>query len=372
MRKYVVGSTERGLLFKDKRFVRILTPGSYRFISFRQAISVEVVDISKMPELRGPIARFLVREFSASLAEQLVKVATGPRSVAVVYMNKQATDLVAPSEDRLFWKGLSEISVREFDISENYEIDRETIRDIGLIADSESVLSVKVPEQCTGLLLDGGVLVRQLAPGSYAFWRAQRNLTVSVLDTRLTALEVSGQEMLTKDKVSLRVNLAVSYRLVEAVKALRGLSDLAAEIYRTAQLALRQAVGEKTLDELLENKELLNRGLAEEIAGALRGYGIEISRVGVKDVILPGEMRTLLNQVVEAEKAAQAQNIRRREETAATRSLLNTAKMMENNPILLRLKELEAVERISEKVEKLTVYDGLNGVMKGLVSLSDT
>ena len=103
----------------------------------------------------------------------------------------------------------------------------------------------------------------------------------------------------------------------------------------------------------------------------MENFGIEVSRVGVKDIILPGEMRTLFNQVVEAEKAAQAQNIRRREEVAATRSLLNTAKMMENNPLLLRLKELEAVERISDKVEKLTVYDGLKGVMKGLVSLGE-
>jgi hypothetical protein len=75
-------------------------------------------------------------------------------------------------------------------------------------------------------------------------------------------------------------------------------------------------------------------------------------------------MRILLNQVVEA---AEAQNIRRREETAATRSLLNTAKLMESNPVLLRLKELEAVERISEKVDKITGYDGLKGVIDGLL-----
>ena len=89
--------------------------------------------------------------------------------------------------------------------------------------------------------------------------------------------------------------------------------------------------------------------------------------MGVKDVILPGEMKTILNQVVEAEKIAQANLINRREETAATRSLLNTARLMEENPTLLRLKELETLEKVTEKIDKLTVFGGLEGVLKDMV-----
>jgi hypothetical protein len=73
--------------------------------------------------------------------------------------------------------------------------------------------------------------------------------------------------------------------------------------------------------------------------------------------------------VVEAEKAAQANVIRRREETAATRSLLNTAKVMEDNPVALRLKELETLEKVTEKIDKLHVYGGLDGVLKDLVKI---
>jgi regulator of protease activity HflC (stomatin/prohibitin superfamily) len=98
-------------------------------------------------------------------------------------------------------------------------------------------------------------------------------------------------------------------------------------------------------------------------------YGIELGSIGVKDIILPGEMKTILNQVVEAEKAAQANLIRRREETAATRSLHNTAKMLEQSPVLLRLKELEALEKVTEKIDKLTVFGGLDGVLKQLVAI---
>ena len=97
--------------------------------------------------------------------------------------------------------------------------------------------------------------------------------------------------------------------------------------------------------------------------------GVEVLGVGVKDVILPGEMKEILNGVVQAEKLAQANVIRRREEANATRSLLNTAKLVEQSPVLMRLKELEALEKVTEKIGKLTVFGGLDGVLKQLVSL---
>lgn len=86
----------------------------------------------------------------------------------------------------------------------------------------------------------------------------------------------------------------------------------------------------------------------------------------MKDVILPGEMKEILNRVVEAEKVAQANLIKRREETAATRSLLNTARLMDENPTLMRLKELETLEKVTAKIDKLTVYGGLEGVPGGV------
>ena len=90
---------------------------------------------------------------------------------------------------------------------------------------------------------------------------------------------------------------------------------------------------------------------------------------GIKDVILPGEMKEILNGVVLAEKQAQASVIRRREEANATRSQLNTAKLIEDNPVLMRLKELEALEKVTEKIDTLTVFGGLDGVLKQLVTI---
>jgi len=94
-----------------------------------------------------------------------------------------------------------------------------------------------------------------------------------------------------------------------------------------------------------------------------------VGMIALKDIVLPGEIRDILNQVVAAEKQAQANLIRRREETASTRSLLNTVRLMEENPLLIRMKELETLERVVEKVDRVTVSDGFEGLLTNLVSL---
>ena len=96
---------------------------------------------------------------------------------------------------------------------------------------------------------------------------------------------------------------------------------------------------------------------------------MRVGGMALKDIILPGEMREILNQVVSAEKEAQANLIRRREETAATRSLLNTARLMQDNPLLVRLKELETLEKVAGKVDKITVVGGTGSLLREVVSI---
>jgi len=140
-------------------------------------------------------------------------------------------------------------------------------------------------------------------------------------------------------------------------------------LYRELQYGLRKVVASRTLDELLGDKASLDADIFAYVRGQVGGLGVEVLGVGVKDVILPGEMKEILNGVVQAEKAAQANVIRRREEANATRSLLNTAKLVEESPTLMRLKELEALEKVTEKIDKLTVFGGLDGVLKQLVTM---
>jgi regulator of protease activity HflC (stomatin/prohibitin superfamily) len=144
-------------------------------------------------------------------------------------------------------------------------------------------------------------------------------------------MEVNGQDILTKDRVGLRVNLSATWQISDAKRVSEELADHADFLYRELQLALRAIVSTQTLDELLADKNKLNTQIKDIVVAKTAEYGVELKNVGARDIVLPGEMKTILAQVVEAQKVAEANLIRRKEETNATRSLHNTAKMMEGN-----------------------------------------
>ena len=156
--------------------------------------------------------------------------------------------------------------------------------------------------------------------------------------------------------------------MVDPVMAARTVRNAGESLYRLLQLAVRRTLGTRTLDELLMDKVDIEPASADAIRKEMASVGVEVGTMALKDVILPGEIREILNQVVAAEKRAQANLIHRREETAATRSLLNTARLMEESPILIRLKELETLEKLTEKVGSITVTGGFEGMLEKLLT----
>ncbi len=141
--------------------------------------------------------------------------------------------------------------------------------------------------------------------------------------------------------------------------------DYEKQLYIAMQLVLRAYVGAYTLDELLERKETIADAVFSNVQKDAEKLGIKVLNCGIRDVILTGEMKEIMNQVLVAQKKAQANTITRREETASTRSLLNTAKLMEENEMLLKLKEMEYVEKVADKIGEITV-SGNGGVVKQL------
>lgn len=188
------------------------------------------------------------------------------------------------------------------------------------------------------------------------------------MDTRLTQMDITGQELLTADKVSLRVNFVCNYRITDYVRILTEIDDFEEQLHVTAQLALREYVGKYKLDEILENKEQMSEFITAKLKAKEKSLFLEIADAGVKDIILPGEIREIMKTVLIAEKRAQANVITRREEVASTRSLLNTAKLMDENKTLYKLKELEYVERICENVGNINV-NGTGNILSQLTEL---
>ncbi len=137
--------------------------------------------------------------------------------------------------------------------------------------------------------------------------------------------------------------------------------DFSYQLYMVFQLALREYVGTLPFDELLEKKESITPFILEAVKASTEALGVEVSGFGIRDIILPGDVKEIMNQVLIAEKKAQANIIMRREETASTRSLLNTARLMEENAMLWKLKEMEYVEKIADKISNISVNG--NGVL---------
>jgi regulator of protease activity HflC (stomatin/prohibitin superfamily) len=367
LKRVKVALYERALVYRDRDLERVLAPGKYWLVG--RGLAVQVYDVGK-PEADLPRADLLVAEKRGLLEPYVQIVELGDREAGLVYKNERLTGVLAPGTRQLYWRGPVTVRVEVRDLSKEYALDADTARvltrALGTVGLASIVGVAEVPDTAVGLLIVDGELREVLKPGVTAYWKFQRNLRVELAEMRLQTMEVAGQEILTRDKVSLRLNLTALWQVTDAVKARSVVSNAVEYVYKELQLALREAVSSRTLDELLTDKGALDREVAAS-AGKLESSGLAVRSVGVKDVILPGEMKTILNQVVEAEKVAQANLIRRREETAATRSLLNTARLMEENPTLLRLKELETLEKVTEKVGSLTVYGGLEGVLKNLV-----
>jgi hypothetical protein len=227
---------------------------------------------------------------------------------------------------------------------------------------------VTVDPGFAGVYFRDGACVETLAPGQYLFWRNEAKVKIFHVDLRERVMDVAGQEIMTADKVTLRLNAMVCYRIVDVVKSVSVVDDSTQAIYREAQLALRAVIGGYELDTLLTEKEKVAAALESAVRQRAAAFGVDILSLGIRDVILPGEMKALMNKVLEARKAADANLIMRREETAAMRSQANTARLLENNPTLMRLRELDLLEKIAGS-SKLNLVLGEKGLADRIVNL---
>jgi len=377
----VIGENQRAFLYRDQQFERLLMPGKHKVWQGLDTISHEIFELNDMYFNTQLGHRMLVEH--ETIAAQVHDWLIGTDEVGVLYLNKRIHRIIGPGERVMVWRDVGDVVLNRLNINKNIGVDVDLLAAItrrGLNKasrlltgkSSDAVIPVKevlVGHQQLGLLYVDGAFSKQLTPGKYGFWQLNKKVECKIFDLKSQTMEITGQEILTKDRVSLRLNLSTNIRLVDVKLAADSVGDVSDFVYKSMQLALREAVGTKTLDDLLVDKLYINETVKEIVTEDLQQIGVKLERVGLKDIILPGEMKDILNQVVEAQKTAEANVIRRREETSATRSLHNTAKLMENNPTLLRLKELESLEKVSERVNQINVYGGLDNLMNGTVKL---
>ena len=370
-----VAENQRVLWFRDGNLMGVLAPGKYNFWKRTRHLRFDSFNVED-GEAILPNAQYLVREHGDVLKQYLDIRVLEQDQVALISVNKLVTRLALPGEVVAFWKNAVDTAIQVVEFTDDLAVPDAWIKAINRSGDAvalatlnKAILPVTVDQGFESLLMIDGDVDRALTPGRYAFWKLGRDVKAVTVDKRVQEIEINGQEILTRDRVSLRTNASLQYRITDAVQAIVQTPDVEGLAYRAVQFALRRTIGSLTLDELLADKTKLGEDVQAEVGDELVKAGIAVTMVGVKDFILPGEMKTILNQVVEAEKVAEANAIRRRDETQAVRALANTAKQLERNAMMARLKELETLEQVSSSVDTLNVYNGLEGVMGQLVKL---
>src|SRR3954468_20656777 len=337
---------QRGLWFRDGDFVRVLGPGTHynwRFLWSPSADRLEGIDTLKL-RLEHPLLDVLLTNDDLRRELTVIDLADGER--AIVWKDGRLLTILGPGR-YAYWKTVqNSIDVEVWSI-DTFRFAHRKLQ--AVLAASDAVKwfeGVMVGDNEDVLLYRDGVLIDRLGPGLHVFWKGTGKITWKTVDRREQVADVAGQEIMTSDKVTLRVNLLVTYVVTDAVRAVTRTGDYAQALYREAQLVLRAAVGTKTLDALLGDKEAVGAEVREALAARAESIGVAVKSVGLRDIILPGDMKSLLNQVIAAQKEAEANLIKRREETAAARSQANTAKLLAENPMLTRIKELELLKDV--------------------------
>ncbi|MEW4488164.1 slipin family protein [Thalassoglobus sp. JC818] len=372
-KRYKIRSYEMGLLFRDEEFRGLVEAGTRWFFDPLGKVRVEIVS-QRDPWLVHEKLDLIVKSAAGAevgsdrvpfLEKMLNMLVRGNRISPVATLKDRAVVLdlkdheralvwienrfshVVPSGLYAYWTGLKDVRVEVVD-ARNVRFEHDELKVIAKSPMVQRVLDVcSVNRDRVGVLFIDGRFVDTLSPGLYAFWKGQSEAKIAEIDLRETMVDVGGQDIMTADKVTLRLNAVVTYKIDDARKAVSQTDDVRQALYRETQLVLRSVIGARDLDVFLTEKDAVASEIEESVRRRAGELGLEIASVGIRDVILPGDMKDLMNKVTEARKAAEANLISRREETAAMRSQANTAKLLADNPVLMRLRELEVLEKIA-------------------------
>lgn len=356
---YEISFDERAVLIRNGRPIRALSPGRHRFFGRTRVLRFALTDLVFVasPEVRAVVP--------SDWYEEIV-IADDERGV--LYRDGVPVRYLRPGTHRR-WAFDESVRLVRFDATK--VLAEPTTELMQLIPRSEITFQV-VAEYERAALFVAGRFERELGSGLYAFWtRAASPLAITKLDLRTQLVTIAGQDLMTRDKVTLRLTLSAEYRIADVRKAVMSHASVHDAVYLQAQLAARGFVAAVKLDELLEGRHALEEHLEAALRADAPSLGIELQRIGVKDIVLPGDMKLLLNRVIEAEKEAAAKVILRREEVAGMRSLAQSAKVLEDSPGAMRLKELEAMKEMASSVGEVKLLVGSADGLQSLGKLLD-
>lgn len=350
----IINQGYKGFLFKNGRFIKMVGPGKYSTM-FNKEYYLAKIDNKEISidDLDMEISELLI---DPNFKKSVVFHEVIEGMIDLNFVDNIFCSLLTPGK-YCFWNK-NEHKFYRLDLTKpeiqddfpKYFLNHPSLEDY--------IQQFDVENNTKGILFFDNKFVKILEPGKYYFTKGLVKVDVVMVPSTYVNVEVSGQELLTLDKVTIRINCLYSYKINNYVEAVVNNSDYSTKLYTLAQLAIRKYVSSKNLDELLASKDEMEKYLKDKVKKEAEALFIDIDSINIKDIILPGEIRTIMNNVILGQKQAEANIISRREEVASTRSLLNTARLMDENKTLYKLKELEYIEKICEHVGNININGG--------------
>lgn len=365
MRRCKIRHGEIGFQFKDEKFEQVLQPGTHWTFDPFGKIRFQIVALKETIFQHENLKEILKVESLENDGETL-DLCDWQR--ALVWIDGRFHCVLKPGL-YVLWNSIRDVRIEIVDARE-VEFNHAELQVIARSPGATDHLQVVIVERDhEGAIFIDGKFDKTVQPGWYAFWRNMADVKVPVLDMREHALDVSGQDLMTSDKVTLRINALVTYKVADMRQAISVSESPDQALYRATQLALRGIVGQHELDDFLADKEKIADASLKLLRARAAELGLIVVDLGVRDIILPGDMKELMNRVIEAKKAAEANLISRREETAAMRSQANTAKLLDAHPTLMRLRELEVLEKVAVSSNLKVVLGDKDGLSDRLTNL---
>lgn len=176
------------------------------------------------------------------------------------------------------------------------------------------------------------------------------------VDIRVKAVDVPDQEAITEDNISISINAVIYYKIADAAKAVIEVENFYYAVMQLAQTTMRNTVGTFTLDNLLKNRAEVAKQIEDAVDKNTDQWGIDVSSVELKDVILPGDLKRTMAKVAEAERERKAVIIKAEGEVIASDNLAKAATTLASAPGALHLRTLQSINDISSDQSNTTIW----------------
>ena len=179
--------------------------------------------------------------------------------------------------------------------------------------------------------------------------------TQSLIDIRIKTVPIESQETITRDSVTIRVNAALWYKVIDPAKSVIAVTDVFSAVYQLALTTLRNTIGQHDLDEVLQARDRINEILRQSVIPATAGWGIEIERLEMKHVELPANMQQVMAMQAEAIREKRARIIKAEAELEASSKLTQASEMMMGNPAALELRRMQMITEVGADNNTTTI-----------------